>query len=136
VFGIEGCPRHPSRPRAPNIASSVHGECSSGSPCLTISAVVGNDSITPAQATLSPDQLTTWPLDDQRYGLVAVFRGDCGYERATRHRARLEREGVPRKLRRERDGAWTLRFGPVSVPEVSGALDAFMNVSTEAIAAR
>jgi hypothetical protein len=111
--------------------SSRLGESSSGSPWLTISAVVGSD-----PNILSPDQLTTWPLDDQRYGLVAVFRGDCGYERATRHRARLEREGVPRKLRRERDGAWTLRFGPVSMPEVSGALDAFMKVSSEAISAR
>jgi hypothetical protein len=97
-----------------------------------MSAVVGSDLKTPAQAALSADQLTTWPLDDQRYGLVAVFRGDCGYERATRHRARLEREGVPRKLRRERDGAWTLRFGPVSVPDITGALDAFMNVSAGA----
>jgi hypothetical protein len=72
-----------------------------------------------------PDRLTTWPVDDGRYGLVAVFSGGSGYERARTHRARLESEGVPQRLRREMDGAWTLRFGPLPAPEVVVALGAF-----------
>jgi hypothetical protein len=78
-----------------------------------------------AGANASPDLLTTWPVDEHRYGLVAVFEGGSGYERARSHRIRLEREGVPQRLRRERDGTWTLSFGPVAVPEISSALGAF-----------
>ena len=77
-----------------------------------------------AAERLVPDRLMTLPVDDGRYGLIAVFDGGSGYERARAHRSRLEREGVPQKLRRELDGAWTLRFGPFPAPEISIALGA------------
>jgi hypothetical protein len=72
-----------------------------------------------------PDRLMTWPVEDGLYGLLAVFSGGAGHERACTHRIRLEREGVPQVLRRELDGAWTLRFGPLPVPQVVSALGAF-----------
>lgn len=76
------------------------------------------------KASLCPDGVTTWPVADGRYGVMAVFGGAAGYARARPHRARLEREGVPQRLRRELDGAWTLHFGPLPATKVPAVLSA------------
>jgi hypothetical protein len=73
-----------------------------------------------------PVRLTTWPVDRGQFGLDALFQGCEGYRRARAHRARLEEEGVPQVLRRELDGAWTLRFGPLPATDVAPALAAFV----------
>ncbi len=80
----------------------------------------------PSKAGPVPDRLTIWPVDDGRYGLDATFQGGTGYERAQRHRALLEGEGVPHTFRQELDGAWTLRFGPLPAVDIAAALSAFV----------
>jgi hypothetical protein len=80
----------------------------------------------PTQAGPVPDRLTIWPVDDGRYGLDATFHGATGFERARRHQQHLEAEGVPHSFRQELDGAWTLRFGPLTAADVAVALAAFV----------
>lgn len=79
-----------------------------------------------AEAAPVPDRLTAWPIDHGLYGLDAIFEGDASYERARAHRVRLEGEGVPQRLRRELNGGWTLRFGPLRGADVAGAFAAFV----------
>jgi hypothetical protein len=88
--------------------------------------VMSDDAPLPTTAGPVPDRLTIWPVDDGRYGLDATFHGATGYERARRHQAELEREGVPHTFRQELDGSWTLRFGPLRAAEIARALSAFV----------
>jgi hypothetical protein len=46
--------------------------------------------------------------------------------RGLKHRAQLEHDHVPHTFRQELDGAWTLRFGPLSPANVATALSAFV----------
>ncbi len=80
----------------------------------------------PSRAGPVPDRLTIWPVDDGRYGLDATFEGATGYERAQRHVAELEQDGVPHNFRQELNGSWTLRFGPLPGADVARALSAFV----------
>jgi hypothetical protein len=80
----------------------------------------------PVKAGPVPDRLTTWPVDDGRYGLDATFQGASGYERAEHHRRELAVGQVAHSFRQELDGGWTLRFGPLSAVEVASALGAFV----------
>ena len=88
--------------------------------------MVGMSTLLPSKAGPVPDRLTIWPVDDGRYGLDATFHGSTGYERAQKHRAQLEHEGVPHTFRQELDGAWTLRFGPLPAADIAVALSAFV----------
>ena len=76
----------------------------------------------PIHAGPVPDRLTIWPVDDGRYGLDATFQGATGFERARRHQEQLERSGVHHSFRQELDGAWTLRFGPLTAADLAAAL--------------
>ncbi len=87
---------------------------------------VATNAIHPVKAGPVPDRLTIWPVDDGRYGLDATFQGASGYERAEHHRAELSRQDIPHSFRQELDGGWTLRFGPLTVVDVSAALSAFV----------
>jgi len=60
-------------------------------------------------------------------GLDATFQGGSGYQRAQQHRDdELERDGVPHTFRRELDGAWRLRFGPLRAIDIARALSMFV----------
>jgi hypothetical protein len=85
-----------------------------------------SESPLPAKAGPVPDRLTIWPVDDGRYGLDATFHGASGYERAEHHQAELARRRIPHGFRRELDGGWTLRFGPLCGVDVARALGAFV----------
>jgi hypothetical protein len=87
---------------------------------------VSDDPLLPTKAGPVPDRLTIWPVDDGRYGLDATFQGASGYERAQRHRDELDGAGVPHSFRQELDGAWTLRFGPLTASDIARALSAFV----------
>ncbi len=80
----------------------------------------------PAKVGPVPDRLTIWPVDDGRYGLDATFQGASGFERAERHETGLVSHGIPHTFRRELDGGWTLRFGPLAAVDVARALSAFV----------
>ncbi len=80
----------------------------------------------PIKAGPVPDRLTIWPVDDGRYGLDATFQGATGHERATLHMNELAEHGVPHTFRQELDGAWTLRFGPLSAADVAQAFATFV----------
>jgi hypothetical protein len=84
------------------------------------------DEFLPIQAGPVPDRLTIWPMDDGRYGLDATFHGGTGYQRAMQHEEELARRGVPHTFRQERDGGWTLRFGPLPAAAIAQALSAFV----------
>jgi len=71
-------------------------------------------------------QLTLWPLDVNRYGLDATFRGHWGCEDAERQAARLRRCGMPAAIRQEPDGGWTVRLGPLHSLEVASALSSLV----------
>jgi hypothetical protein len=73
------------------------------------------------------DKLSIWPLDSGQYGLDASFQGRSGFERMEQHEAALESSGIKFTLVQELGGAWTLRFGPLSVAEISHALRAFVH---------
>jgi hypothetical protein len=87
---------------------------------------VSDDTLLPMKAGPVPDRMTIWPVDDGRYGLDATFHGGTGYERAQQHQVELERAGVPHSFRQELDGAWTLRFGPLTAADIATALGAFV----------
>jgi hypothetical protein len=87
---------------------------------------VSSGAFLPIQAGPVPDRLTIWPVDDGRYGLDATFHGATGYVRAREHEAELTRHSVPHTFRQELDGAWTLRFGPLSAVDIAQALAAFV----------
>jgi hypothetical protein len=82
--------------------------------------------LVPVHAGPVPDRITIWPVDDGRYGLDATFQGESGYQRAQQHQHELDELGVTHKFRRELDGAWTLRFGPLPAADVARALSAFV----------
>lgn len=90
-----------------------------------------SDPVSPDQLPQIPagpvaDRLTIWPVDDGRYGLDATFQGTTGHERFSQHEAELRRHGVPYKPRKEMDGGWTLRLGPLRAAEIARALAAFV----------
>jgi hypothetical protein len=72
------------------------------------------------------DRITVWPMDDGRYGLDAVFQGASGYDRCEEHRVALDGAGVRCSLIQGLDGAWSLRFGPLTAHEVGRAIGAFV----------
>lgn len=84
------------------------------------------DSSLPVKAGPVPDRLTIWPVDDGRYGLDATFQGASGFERAEHHEAELQDRNIPHTFRQELDGAWILRFGPLTAVDVARALGAFV----------
>lgn len=73
-----------------------------------------------------PDRVAVWPMEDGLYGLDATFQGATGYERVDGHRDVLEQTGIRFSFRQELGGAWTLRFGPLAVADVSAAMAAFV----------
>ena len=85
-----------------------------------------SEQLLPTKAGPVPDRLTIWPVDDGRYGLDATFHGASGFDRARKHQAQLEADGVPHTFRQEYDGAWTLRFGPLPAGAIAQALGAFV----------
>ena len=72
-----------------------------------------------------------WPLDAGRYGLDVTFSGDWGCEDAEQESARLSRAGMANTIRREPDGAWTVRLGPLHSLDVARALSALLRRSTD-----
>ena len=87
---------------------------------------MSEEPLLPTKAGPVPDRLAIWPLDDGRYGLDATFQGATGYQRAQQHQLDLEEAGAPHTFRQELNGAWTLRFGPLSAAEIARALSAFV----------
>lgn len=73
------------------------------------------------------DKLSLWPVDDGRYGLDAVFQGASSFERCEAHKAALDELGVKCTLLQNLDNSWTLRFGPLTAHEASGAVVAFVH---------
>jgi hypothetical protein len=61
-----------------------------------------------------PDRITIWPTDDGTFGIDVLYRGVTGYRRAELVHRQLEGSGVQAGFRQEPDGAWGVRFGPVT----------------------
>jgi len=94
---------------------------------LVDAEVMGDDgSRLPTAAGPVPDRMTIWPVDDGRYGLDATFFGASGYERADWHARSLSEHRVRHTFHQEPDGAWTVRFGPLTALDVGSALGAFV----------
>lgn len=71
---------------------------------------------------MRPERLMLWPLDVGRYGLDVTFSGAWGCEDAEQESLRLRRRGIPNVIRREPDGGWTVRLGPLHSLDVARAL--------------
>ena len=61
-----------------------------------------------------PDKLSIWPTDDERFGIDVLYRGAEGFTRAESVHRYLGTNDVASGFRQEPDGAWGIRFGPVS----------------------
>lgn len=72
------------------------------------------------------DRIAIWPLDSGAYGLDATFQGTSGFSRMEAHEELLKRAKVRFSLIQELNGAWTLRFGPLTATDVSTAMRAFV----------
>jgi hypothetical protein len=72
------------------------------------------------------DRLTVWPTRPGEYGIDATWMGASGYGIAHRWDAWLNIEGVRHQLRRDTDGAWTLRLGPLPAAVALKAMEAFV----------
>jgi hypothetical protein len=82
--------------------------------------------LAPAHIGPAADRLFIAPTDDGGYRLDVAFDGDTGYRRAEHHVRELTIDGIPHTLRQETDGAWCIRFDPLSPVEVARALNAFL----------
>jgi hypothetical protein len=72
------------------------------------------------------DRLTVWPIKAGEYGLDATWHGASGYGIAQKYDAWLSLEGVRHQFRREDDGGWTLRLGPLPAQVARKAIDALV----------
>lgn len=62
-----------------------------------------------------PDRISIWPVEVDRFGIDVLFHGDAGRRRAETIRRQLRESDIEVTLRQEAtDGAWVVRFGPVS----------------------
>ncbi len=71
-------------------------------------------------------------MEDGTYGIDATFTGVTGFERAQEHERVLRSAAASANLApwwrflQEIDGRWTLRFGPVSGPDVAAVMESFI----------
>ena len=65
-------------------------------------------------SSLRPDRITIWPTDDERFGIDVLYRGAEGFTRAESVHRYLGTNDVASGFRQAPDGAWGVRFGPVS----------------------
>src|SRR4051794_28969253 len=79
-------------------------------------------SIRHSVSVMGPHRVMLWPLDLDRYGLDLTFHGSWACEDAEAQAARLGGHGMPNMIRREADGGWTVRLGPLHSLQVAQAL--------------
>lgn len=61
-------------------------------------------------APRTPDRVSVWPLEGDRFGVDVTYEGATGYELASRHEDALEAAGIPHSFRQELGGSWTVRL--------------------------
>ena len=61
-------------------------------------------------APATPDRVSVWSLDLDRYGVDVTYEGATGYQLASRHEAALQAAAIPHSFRQELGGAWTVRM--------------------------
>jgi hypothetical protein len=65
------------------------------------------------QASLRPNRISIWPIDDVRFGVDFTYHGATGYADAEFARTMFESAGLAASFRQELDGAWSVRLGPM-----------------------
>ncbi len=74
-----------------------------------MTALVGTDDVGNT-APATPDRVSIWPLDAERFGIDVTYEGATGYELASRHEAALQAAAIPHSFRQELGGAWSVRM--------------------------
>ncbi len=74
----------------------------------------------------TPDRVSVWPMDGDRFGVDATYHGATGYQRAEAHRAALEEAHLRVSLRQELGDSWTLRLGPLARDAAWLAIESFI----------
>jgi hypothetical protein len=77
------------------------------------------------QASLRPNRISIWPIDDVRFGIDFTYHGATGYADAEFSRTIIEAGGLATSFRQELDGAWSVRIGPLPRDAMLQALDRF-----------
>jgi hypothetical protein len=77
------------------------------------------------QASLRPNRISIWPIDDERFGVDFTYHGATGYADAEFARTILEAGGLAAGFRQELDGAWSVRLGPLPRGAMLEALHRF-----------
>jgi hypothetical protein len=65
------------------------------------------------QATLRPNRIAIWPIDEDRYGIDFTYHGATGYADAEFADTIIKTAGLRTTFRQELDQAWTVRIGPI-----------------------
>ncbi|HWH96084.1 MAG TPA: hypothetical protein VNT03_19635 [Baekduia sp.] len=65
------------------------------------------------QASLRPNRISIWPIDDERYGIDFTYHGATGFADAEFADTIIKAAGLRTTFRQEIDQAWSVRIGPV-----------------------
>jgi hypothetical protein len=77
------------------------------------------------QASLRPNRISIWPIDEERFGIDFTYHGATGYADAEFARTIIEAAGLATSFRQELDGAWSVRLGPLPRDAMLQALHRF-----------
>jgi hypothetical protein len=80
---------------------------------------------TTPQASLRPNRVSIWPIDDERFGVDFTYHGATGYSDAEFAGTVLSAAGLKTTFRQELDGAWSVRLGPMPRGAMLEALNRF-----------
>jgi hypothetical protein len=65
------------------------------------------------QASLRPNRISIWPIDDDRYGIDFTYHGVTGFADAEFADGVIKAGGLRTTFRQELDQAWSVRIGPI-----------------------
>ena len=78
-----------------------------------------------AGRSLHPNRVSIWPVEGSGFGIDFTYHGATGYTDAETAERQLQSAGLTTSFRQELDGAWTVRFGPLSRDHMRAVLDHF-----------
>ncbi len=75
--------------------------------------------------SLNPNRISIWPVEIGGFGIDFTYHGATGYTDAEVAQQMLHAAGLTTSFRRELDGAWSVRFGPLPREQMRALLDHF-----------
>jgi hypothetical protein len=74
---------------------------------------------------LHPNRVSIWPVEGEGFGVDFSYHGATGYADAEAAERILSSHSLRTRFIQEIDGAWTVRFGPISRDSLRAVLDRF-----------